>query len=116
VLSLELITGGNAVVKFCNMVERKAHGTHWTEKRGAHTIKLIAFGEHIGTNPHWHAPAEIPERTLKVLARDGGDLWFKLQPRGQLGLECPPKNVQAIIDYATKRLLEADAADRVRIY
>ncbi|HSC17911.1 MAG TPA: hypothetical protein VLC74_03255 [Rhizomicrobium sp.] len=109
-------TATHAIQKFCNMLDHKALGKKWNTKTESERTKLFAFGEHMRSNAHWHGPGEIPEDTLRVMIRHGDDFWKKVAPRGQLALECPPKSVRAIINYATKRLLEVDAMDRVVPY
>jgi hypothetical protein len=101
--------------KFCNALERRALGRFWNKHRGPDRLVLFAFGEHMNSNPHWHAVAQVPERTECFLIGEGDEIWLKIEARGQLWVE-PARDPERVLRYSTKRLTEFGAADRVFIY
>jgi len=101
--------------KFCNALERKALGRSWNKHRGPDRLLLFAFGEHMNSNPHWHAVAQVPERIEPVLIAYGEAIWLKIAARGQLWVESA-RDPEKVLRYSTKRLTEWGAPDRVFIY
>jgi len=100
---------------FCCRLERRALGRNWNKYPRTSRMKLIAFPEHLSSNPHWHSVVRLPKKEARILIRSGGEMWMNLAERGQLDRQLV-KSRTKVRNYITKRLAECDALDHVYIY